>query len=99
MYTVIAWLLVAVLVVMLISVVDVTVKYRKETTKKIGRLSEQLEAQKRISKELCVYVTEISKVNGDKQNVSEQIKEAQNDEEILAIIAGLVSTNNNRVSQ
>lgn len=97
MYTVIAWLVVAALVVALIAVVDVAIKQRKESAKEIQRLTDALEAQKKISEELCFYVEQVARQNSDKDKVSEQIKEAKNDEEVLAIVAGLVNSNNNRV--
>lgn len=97
MYTIIAWLVVAALVVTLIAVVDVAIKQRRESSKEINRLKEQLESQKKVSEELLFYVEETARNNSDKDKVSEQIKEAKNDEEILAIISGLVSANNNRV--
>lgn len=97
MYTVIAWLVVAALVVTLIAVVDVAIKQRRESAKEIQRLTDALNAQKKVSEELCFYVEEIARKNSDKDKVSEQIKEAKNDEEILAIISGLVNANNNRV--
>lgn len=91
------WFVVAALVVTLIAVVDVTIKQRKENTNEIKRLTAELEAQKRINEELLNYTKEIAKINGDKDDVAEKIKEAENDEEVLSIIAGLVNTNNNRV--
>lgn len=60
-------------------------------------LAADLQKQKDVSKELMHYAEEIAKINGDKENVAEQIQEAQNEEEVLSIIAGLVHTNNDRV--
>lgn len=97
MYTIIAWLVVAALIVTLIAVIDVAFKQKKESAKEIERLSAELERQKRISDELCFYAEEIARNTGDKSKVSEQIKEAKNDEEVLAIISGFVHANNDRV--
>ena len=69
----------------------------KHKDQKIKSLEEALEAQKKVSSELIHYAEEIGKINGDQQNISEQINEAENDEEVLSIIAGLVHTNNDRV--
>lgn len=60
-------------------------------------LAADLQKQKNVSKELMHYAEEIAKINGDKENVAGQIQEAQNEEEVLSIIAGLVHTNNDRV--
>ena len=89
--------MVAALVVTLIAVMDVAIKQRRESAKEIQRLTDALNAQKKVSEELCFYVEEIARKNSDKDKVSEQIKEAKNDEEVLAIVAGLVNANNNRV--
>lgn len=97
MYTVMAWLVAAALLVTLIGVIYAAIKERKENAKEIKRLTEELEAQKKVSEELLTYTKEISKITGDKDKVADQINEAKNDEEVLAIIAGLVRTNNDRV--
>ena len=91
------WLVCAALLVILASVVCVAIKALKSNKNEIKRLTAELEAQKRVSEELCQYAKEIAKINGDKDSVAQKIKEAKNDEEVLAVIAGLVSTNNNRV--
>ena len=97
MYTIIAWLVVAALIVTLIAVVDVSIKQKKESAKEIKRLTDALESQKKISEELCLYAEEIARITGDKSKVSEQIKEAKTDEEVLSIISGFVKSNNDRV--
>lgn len=91
------WLIIAALAVILGAVVYVSIKDRKANKKEIKRLTAELEAQKQISAELVAYTKEIAKINGDKDKVADQINEAKNDEEVLAIIAGLVSANNDRV--
>lgn len=97
MYTIIAWLVVAALVVTLIAVVDVAIKQRRESAKERERLNAELAKQKQVSEELCFYVEEIARNSGDKSKVSEQIKEAKNDEEVMDIISGFVRANNDRV--
>lgn len=91
------WLVVAALIVTLIAVVDVTIKQRKMSNDEIKRLTAELTTQKKISEELCFYVEEIARKNADKDKISEQIKEAKSDEEVLSIISGLVHANNDRV--
>lgn len=97
MSIVLPWLVVVALVVTLAGVVYTTLKDRKASKEEIKRLTAQLEAQKRISQELVAYTKEMAKISSDKDKVAEQIEEAKNDEEVMAIIAGLVSANNDRV--
>ena len=92
-----AWLVCGALFLILISVVYVTIKNRKAQNKEIKRLTAELELQKKVSQELQQYIKEIAKINSDKEDVAQQIQEAKNDEEVLAIIAGLVKSNNDRV--
>lgn len=92
-----AWLVCGVLFLILLSVVYVAIKDRKAQNNEIKRLTAELESQKKVSQELQQYIKEIAKINSDKEDVAQQIQEAKNDEEILAIIAGLVKSNNDRV--
>lgn len=92
-----AWLVCGALFLILLSVVYVTLKSRKAQNNEIKRLTEELESQKKVSQELQQYIKEIAKINRDKEDVAQQIQEAKNDEEVLAIIAGLVKSNNDRV--
>ena len=91
------WLVCFVLFIMLAFAVYAALKNIKAKTAEIKRLTAELEAQEKISQELQQYIKEIAKINSDKEDVAQQIEEAENDEKVLAIIAGLVSTNNNRV--
>ena len=91
------WAVCLALFLMLAFVVYVAIKTLQKKTQEINRLQTELEAQEKISQELQQYIKEIAKINSDKEDVAQQIQEAKNDEEVLAIIAGLVSTNNDRV--
>lgn len=91
------WLVCGALFLILLSVVYVTIKNRKAQNNEIKRLTAELESQKKVSQELQQYIKEIAKINSDKEDVAQQIHEAKNDEEVLAIIAGLVKSNNDRV--
>ena len=91
------WLVCAALFLMLAFAVYVAIKTLQKKTQEINRLQTELRAQEKISQELQQYIKEIAKINSDKEDVAQQIQEAKNDEEVLAIIAGLVSTNNDRV--
>jgi flagellar biosynthesis/type III secretory pathway M-ring protein FliF/YscJ len=61
------------------------------------RLEVELSKQKNTAQQLRLYAEELVKITDDKEKVADQIKEAKSDEEILAIIAGLVHANNDRV--
>ena len=91
------WLVCFALLLILAFAVYAAIKALKAKTAEIKRLTAELEAQEKISQELQQYIKEIAKIDSDKEDVAQQIQEAKNDEEVLAIIAGLVSTNNNRV--
>lgn len=91
------WLVCFALFLMLVFAVYVVIETYQKKNQEIKRLQAELEAQEEISQELQQYIKEIAKINSDKEDVAQQIQEAKNDEEVLAIIAGLVSTNNNRV--
>ena len=91
------WLVCGALFLILVSVVYVTFKNRKAQNNEIKRLTAELKSQKKVSQELQQYIKEIAKINSDKEDVAQQIQEAKNDEEVLAIIAGLGKSNNDRV--
>ncbi|MBO5922751.1 MAG: DUF4446 family protein [Bacteroidaceae bacterium] len=91
------WLVCVALLAMLIFAIYVAIKTSKKQNQEIKRLQSEVEAQKKISQELQQYIKEIAKINSDKEDVAQQIQEAKDDEEVLAIIAGLVKSNNDRV--
>lgn len=91
------WLVCFALFAMLIGVAYIAVKTRRKDKQEIKRLEGELEGQKKLNQELLNYTKEIAKINGDKEDVAQQIQEAENEEEVMAIIAGLVHTNNDRM--
>lgn len=91
------WVVALALLITLFAVVNVTLKERKEHAEEVRRLNTALDSQKKICSELSHFAQEIIKINGDKDNVAEKIEEAKNEEEVLSVIAGLVSANNDRV--
>ena len=97
MNVILPWVVALALLVTLFAVVNVTLKERKEHAAEVNRLTTALNSQKKICEELSHYAQEIVKINGDKDNVAQKIEEAKNDEEVLSVIAGLVSANNDRV--
>lgn len=91
------WLVYFALFIMLAFAVYAAIKTLQKKNQEIKRLEGELEGQKKINQELLQYTKEIAKINSDKEDVAQQIQEAENDEEVMAIIAGLVHTNNDRV--
>lgn len=91
------WLVCFALFIMLAFAVYAAIKTFQKKNQEIKRLEGELEGQKKINQELLQYTKEIAKINSDKEDVAQQIQEAKNDEEVMAIIAGLVHTNNDRV--
>ena len=91
------WAVCLALFLILAFAIYAAIKTLQKNRAEIKRLTAELEAQEKISQELQQYIKEIAKINSDKEDVAQQIQEAKNDEEVLAIIAGLVSTNNDRV--
>ena len=91
------WLVCFALFLMLAFAVYAAIKTLRAKTAEIKSLTAELETQEKISQELQQYIKEIAKINSDKEDVAQQIQEAKNDEEVMAIIAGLVRSNNDRV--
>ena len=91
------WLVCFVLLVTLAFVAYVAIKGLKKANAEVKRLTAALESQKKINQELLQYTKEIAKIDSDKEDVAQQIQAAENDEELMAIIAGLVRNNNDRV--
>jgi septal ring factor EnvC (AmiA/AmiB activator) len=97
MSVVIPWLVCFALLLILVFAVYAAIKNLQKKDQEIKRLEAELDGQKKINQELLQYTKEIAKINSDKEDVAQQIQEAENDEEVMAIIAGLVHTNNDRV--
>lgn len=99
MSVVIPWLVCFALFLILAFAVYAAIKNLQKKNQEIKRLQDELNGQKKINQELLQYTKEIAKINSDKEDVAQQIQEAEDDEEVMAIIAGLVHTNNDRVRQ
>jgi septal ring factor EnvC (AmiA/AmiB activator) len=97
MNVVIPWLVCFALLLILVFAVYAAIKNLQKKDQEIKRLEAELDGQKKINQELLQYTKEIAKINSDKEDVAQQIQEAENDEEVMAIIAGLVHINNDRV--
>ena len=61
------------------------------------KLKEEVEKQKETVIELYKHAEDVAKIQKDKSQVNQKIKEAQTDEEIHNIIAGILAANNSRV--
>ena len=92
-----ATLILIILLIVALAAVVLVAKMCRNLQKEKKQLEAELSKQKRVSEELKRYTEELVKINGDKDKVAEQIKEAQSDEEVLNIIAGLVHANNDRM--
>ena len=92
-----ATLILIILLIVVLAAVVLVAKMCRNLQKEKKQLEAELSKQKRVSEELKRYTEELVKINGDKDKVAEQIKEAQSDEEVLNIISGLVHANNDRV--
>lgn len=90
-------LILALALIIAIALLIVMAKFCKGLQEDKNRLELELSKQKSICDELCFYAEEIARINGDKDKVSQQIQEAKSDEEVLNIISGFVSANNDRV--
>ena len=84
-------LIIAVLVLILYAVVYKAIGLKKENEK-----LEKLIAEYRQS--LSEYMTELALIRADGATVQKEIENAQTEEEILNILGGIISRNNNRVS-
>lgn len=91
------WLVSFALFVILAFVIYAAIKNLHKKDQEIKRLEAELDGQKKVNQELLQYTKEIVKINSDKEEVAQQIQEAENEEEVMAIIAGLVRDNNDRV--
>ncbi len=91
------WLVSFALFVIIAFAIYAAIKNLLKKDQEIKRLEAELDGQKKVNQELLQYTKEIAKINSDKEEVAQQIQEAENEEELLAIIAGLVRDNNDRV--
>ena len=99
MHAITAWLIAAAIILILALVLFFLFKAYRSQGKEIKRLTAELEAQKLVSEELCFYAEQIARINGDKDEDSQKIREAKNNEEVLAVVAGLVRSNNDKLHQ
>lgn len=78
-------------------IIYVLFKDKKAKKKEIEQLKDKLESA---NENLCAmknYIEKILAIKTDTQTNVEKIKEAKTDEEVLNILADIISANNNRV--
>lgn len=84
-------------IVTMIGIIYVLSKDKKAKKKEIEQLKNQLESA---NENLCAmkdYIEKILAIKRDTQTTVEKIKEAKTDEEVINILADIISANNNRV--
>ena len=73
------------------------VKKIREIKKDRERLKNELVSVKANLTSMTVYIQKILAIKNDTQSNVEKIREAKTDEEVLNILADIISANNNRV--
>jgi len=85
------------IIVVLSRIIYTLIKDKKSLKKEITQLTNALEATKSNMAQLAEYVDAIQKIKADKDKISNQIKEAENDEEVYDIISNLIKSNNDKL--
>lgn len=88
--------LVAVIIIMG-GIIYVLAKDKKAKKKEIEQLKDKLESASENLYAMKNYIERILAIKSDTQTTVEKIKEAKTDEEVLSILADIISANNNRV--
>ncbi len=89
-------ILIAVIVTMG-GIIYVLLKDKKTKKKEIEQLKDKLESANENLYAMKHYIERILAIKADTQTNVEKIKEAKTDEEVLSILADIISANNNRV--
>lgn len=90
-------LVMSAVIVTMIGIIYVLFRDKKAKKKEIDQLKNKLESA---NDNLCAmrdYIEKILAIKRDTQTTVEKIKEAKTDEEIINILADIISANNNRV--
>lgn len=96
---------IAVTIILVMSAVIVTMsgtiyvlfKDKKAKKKEIEQLKDKLTSANDNLYAMKHYIEQILAIKSDTQSTVEKIKEAKTDEEVLSILADIISANNNRV--
>ncbi len=79
------------------AVIYVLIKVLNKQKKEIQELNTRLQSARINIEQLSKYIDDVLKIKSEENSISHKIKEAENDEEVYEIIAGIVADNNNRV--
>ena len=90
-------IILALVIVVMLFVLLFLAKICRQLQADKSNLIVELQKQKNVARELGKYAEEISKIKGNKENVGQKIKEAQNEDEVINIINGLIAANNNKL--
>ena len=78
-------------------IIYVLIKDLNKQKKEIAELNTRLQSARINIEQLSKYIDDVLKIKSEENSISQKIKEAENDEEVYKIIAGIVADNNNRV--
>ena len=84
-------------IVMMGAVIFALLKDKKLKKKETEKLQDKLTSANENLFAMKNYIKRILAIKSDTQTTVEKIKEAKTDEEVLSILADIISTNNNRV--
>lgn len=90
-------LVLVVVIVTMGGIIYVLAKDKKAKKKEIEQLKDKLESASENLYAMKNYIERILAIKSDTQTTVEKIKEAKTDEEVLSILADIISANNNRV--
>ena len=85
------------IVVTLGGVVYTLEKRLKAKKKENAELNNRLQSARINIEQLSKYIDDVLEIKKDEKSISQKIKEAENDEEVYNIIAGIIADNNDRV--
>ena len=97
MNTLIVILGLAAVIVTMGGIIHVLFKDKKAKKKEIEHLKDKLESANENLYAMKNYIEKILAIKADTQSTVEKIKEAKTDEEVINILADIISANNNRV--
>lgn len=85
------------IIVMMGAVIYVLIRDKKSQKKEIEKLGDELTSTVANLNSMRGYIEKILAIKADTKTNVEKIKEAKTDEEVITILADIISANNNRV--
>lgn len=85
------------MIVIMGAIIFALLKDKKAKKKEIDQLKNQLKSANENLYAMKNYIEKILAIKRDTQTTVEKIKEAKTDEEVINILADIISANNNRV--